>query len=45
LGMCGDCWASLESSVRPSSALYNTCADIDALISASLRITGERRHF
>ena len=32
----------VESSVRPSLALYNTCADIDALISALLRITSQR---
>jgi cysteine desulfurase/selenocysteine lyase len=32
----------LESSVRPSLAFYNTCADIDALISALRRIVGGR---
>ena len=32
----------VESSVRPSLALYNTCADIDALISALLRLTSSR---
>jgi cysteine desulfurase/selenocysteine lyase len=32
----------VESSVRPSLALYNTCADIDALITALLRLTGRR---
>ena len=30
----------LESTVRPSLAFYNTCADIDALISALRRIVG-----
>jgi len=35
----------VESSVRPSLAVYNTCADIDALISALLRTTSQRRHF
>ncbi len=33
----------LESSVRPSLAFYNTCADIDALISALGRIVGGPR--
>ena len=28
----------VESSVRPSFALYNTCADIDALIAALTRL-------
>ena len=32
----------VESSVRPSLALYNTCADIDALIAALLRLTARR---
>ena len=32
----------LESSVRPSLAFYNTCADIDALVSALRRIVGGR---
>jgi len=32
----------VESSVRPSLAFYNTCADIDALISALGRIAGTR---
>ena len=32
----------VESSVRPSLALYNTCADIDALVAALLRIRGGR---
>ncbi len=32
----------LESTVRPSLALYNTCADIDALVAALLRIQGGR---
>jgi cysteine desulfurase/selenocysteine lyase len=30
----------VESTVRPSLALYNTCADIDALIAALARIAG-----
>jgi cysteine desulfurase/selenocysteine lyase len=33
----------VESSVRPSLALYNTCADIDALVSALLQIKSGRR--
>jgi cysteine desulfurase/selenocysteine lyase len=33
-----------ESSVRPSLALYNTCADIDALVSSLHRLTAGRRH-
>jgi cysteine desulfurase/selenocysteine lyase len=32
----------LESSVRPSLAFYNTCADIDALITALIRIAAGR---
>jgi cysteine desulfurase / selenocysteine lyase len=32
----------VESTVRPSFALYNTCADIDALVSALSRIAGGR---
>jgi cysteine desulfurase/selenocysteine lyase len=32
----------VESTVRPSFALYNTCADIDALVSALARIVGGR---
>jgi cysteine desulfurase/selenocysteine lyase len=32
----------VESTVRPSFALYNTCADIDALITALARIAGGR---
>src|SRR5580698_6503201 len=32
----------VESTVRPSLALYNTCADIDALIAALKRLTGYR---
>ncbi len=31
-----------ESTVRPSLAFYNTCADIDALIAALVRITSGR---
>ena len=34
----------VETTVRPSLALYNTCADIDTLISALLRLTS-RKHF
>jgi cysteine desulfurase/selenocysteine lyase len=34
----------LESSVRPSLALYNTCSDIDALVSSLHRLTAGRRH-
>lgn len=30
----------LESTVRPSLALYNTCEDIDALVAALLRLQG-----
>jgi len=33
----------VESSVRPSLALYNTCADIDALISVLHRLASGRR--
>jgi cysteine desulfurase/selenocysteine lyase len=32
----------VESSVRPSFALYNTCADIDAMITALLRLKSRR---
>jgi cysteine desulfurase/selenocysteine lyase len=32
----------VESTVRPSLAFYNTCADIDALVSAVARIAGTR---
>jgi cysteine desulfurase/selenocysteine lyase len=32
----------VESTVRPSFALYNTCADIDALVAALARIVGGR---
>jgi cysteine desulfurase/selenocysteine lyase len=32
----------LESTVRPSLALYNTCEDIDALIAALRRLQGRR---
>jgi len=35
----------VESSVRPSFALYNTCADIDGLIAALLRLTSHRAPF
>ncbi len=34
----------LETTVRPSLALYNTCEDIDALIAALLRIQAGRGH-
>ena len=30
----------VEGTVRPSLALYNHCADIDALVAAVKRITG-----
>ena len=33
----------VESSVRPSLALYNTCADIDAMISVLRRLTSAQR--
>ena len=32
----------VESSVRPSLAVYNTCADIDALIAAFQRLVAGR---
>ncbi|EPG67091.1 family 2A encapsulin nanocompartment cargo protein cysteine desulfurase [Leptospira wolffii] len=32
----------LESTVRPSLAVYNTCEDLDALVSALLDLRGER---
>ena len=32
----------VESTVRPSFAFYNTCADIDALIAALTRLTSQR---
>jgi cysteine desulfurase / selenocysteine lyase len=35
----------LESTVRPSLALYNTCADIDALIAALRKLTSRRPIF
>ena len=35
----------VESTVRPSFALYNTCADIDALIAALTRVTSHRPQF
>jgi len=34
----------VESSVRPSLALYNTCEEIDALVAALLRIQAGREH-
>ena len=34
----------VESSVRPSLALYNTCEEIDALVAALLRIQSSRGH-
>jgi len=34
----------VESTVRPSLALYNTCEDVDALVAALLRIQAERGH-
>jgi cysteine desulfurase/selenocysteine lyase len=35
-------WFGVESTVRPSLALYNTCADIDALIAALTRLASRR---
>lgn len=35
----------VEGTVRPSLALYNTCADIDALVAALFKITGGQRLF
>ena len=32
----------VESTVRPSLAFYNTCAEIDALVSAVSRLAGSR---
>jgi cysteine desulfurase/selenocysteine lyase len=34
----------LESTVRPSLAPYNTCEDIDALVTALLRLQADRGH-
>jgi cysteine desulfurase/selenocysteine lyase len=34
----------LETTVRPSLALYNTCEDVDALVAALLRIQAGRGH-
>ena len=34
----------VESTVRPSLALYNTCEDIDALVAALLRLQAGRGH-
>ena len=34
----------LETTVRPSLALYNTCEDVDALIAALLRVQAGRGH-
>ncbi|CAK0779980.1 Cysteine desulfurase [Azospirillaceae bacterium] len=34
----------LESSVRPSLALYNTVEDLDALVTALLRLQGNQKH-
>jgi cysteine desulfurase / selenocysteine lyase len=34
----------VESTVRPSLALYNTCEDVDALVAALLRIQAGRGH-
>jgi len=33
----------LESTVRPSLAFYNTCADVDVLVGALMRLKGGRR--
>ena len=35
----------LESTVRPSLAFYNTCGDVDALVSAIRRLKGDKRGF
>jgi cysteine desulfurase/selenocysteine lyase len=35
----------LEATVRPSLAFYNTCADIDALVAALLRLQSTRARF
>jgi cysteine desulfurase/selenocysteine lyase len=35
----------VESTVRASLALYNTCEDIDALIAALLRLAGETKRY
>jgi cysteine desulfurase/selenocysteine lyase len=34
----------VESTVRPSLAFYNTCADIDTLVSTLLRLQSRHRH-
>ena len=34
----------IESTVRASLALYNNCADIDALVAALQRLQVARRH-
>jgi len=34
----------VESTVRPSLALYNTCEDVDALVAALLRLQAVREH-
>jgi cysteine desulfurase/selenocysteine lyase len=34
----------VEATVRPSLAIYNTCEDIDALVSALLRLQAGREH-
>jgi cysteine desulfurase/selenocysteine lyase len=34
----------IESTVRASLALYNTCEDIDALVAALQRLQSGRRH-
>jgi cysteine desulfurase/selenocysteine lyase len=34
----------LEATVRPSLAFYNTCADVDALVAALLRIQSGKGH-
>lgn len=48
LGVENKPWANLdfgiESTVRASLALYNTCEDIDALVAALRRLQVERRH-
>ncbi|WP_442755730.1 family 2A encapsulin nanocompartment cargo protein cysteine desulfurase [Methylocystis sp. JAN1] len=34
----------LEATVRPSLAFYNTCADVDALVAALLKLQAGKRH-
>ena len=34
----------LEATVRPSLAFYNTCAEVDALVSVVRRLSSNRAH-